>query len=530
MVSMPMDKSGAAFRWFLMFTTTLCGGLVMVVEVLGARVIGPFFGVSLFVWTALITVTLLSLSAGYAVGGYLADRKPAADWLYGIIAVSGVLVMLVPFLKPFVIQATVPLGLRSGALVSAVVLFAPALLLLGCVSPYVVRIATSEWQRLGRTVGVLYALSTIGSMAGTALAGYVVIAYMGVARAFQVCGALLILLGLIYFLLFRRRAASVLGMVLVVALAWPRDKELPAAVLADGTQVRLVDARDSYYGSVKVVDYIGAMAGIREMLIDGMVQGGVDRGNGQSIYEYPYLLEALPFAVKPDIRSGLVVGLGAGVLATRLEQRGVEVDAIDIDPMVLAMAEAHFNLRLKRPVMIQDARYVLAQDGHRFDLILMDAFSGDAIPSHLLSREALERVKARLAPDGILAMNLISGANNGSQVVSAVVRTLQTQFSHVASFPLFDVANPMAKGGNVVLIAANRDLREALNARVEQAHPLARDLVALGLRQGKLLGPAEAGPILTDDFNPLDVLDLDTHEMVRQGILETTPAAILLHG
>ena len=121
------------FRYFLMLTTTLCGGLVMVVEVLGARVIGPYFGVSLFVWTALITVTLLSLSAGYAIGGYWADCKPSPGWLYGIIAASGVLVILVPTLKPWVIQATVPMGLRAGALASAILLFAPALLLLGCV-------------------------------------------------------------------------------------------------------------------------------------------------------------------------------------------------------------------------------------------------------------------------------------------------------------------------------------------------------------------------------------------------------------
>ena len=86
----------SSFPYYLMFTTALCGGLVMVVEVLGARVIGPYFGVSLYVWTALITVTLLSLSAGYALGGYLSDKHPTAPWLYGLIIASGVLVMLVP--------------------------------------------------------------------------------------------------------------------------------------------------------------------------------------------------------------------------------------------------------------------------------------------------------------------------------------------------------------------------------------------------------------------------------------------------
>jgi spermidine synthase len=519
-----------AFRYFLMLTTTLCGGLVMVVEVLGARVIGPYFGVSLFVWTALITVTLLALSAGYAIGGHWADRKPSPDWLYGIIATSGVLVILVPMLKPWVIQATVPMGLRAGARGRASLRVGPARVRVGCVSPYVVRIATREWSRLGSTVGILYALSTIGSMLGTALAGYVIIAYVGVARAFHLCGALLMLLGLVYLLLFRRKAVAVIGMLSLSVLFWRPAEQLPTAVLPDGTQARLIASRDSYYGNIKVVDYSGTRASIRELLIDGMVQGGVDRNSGLSVYEYAYLLEALPMAVKPDARSALIVGLGAGVVADRLQRRDVDVEAIDIDPVVVQMAETHFNLRLKRPAVIEDARYFLAQDGRTYDIVIMDAFSGDATPSHLLSHEALARVKARLAPDGVVALNVISRNSADSLVVAAVVRTLHTQFSQVAFFPLFNTADPLAKGGNMVLIASNRTLDAAFSARVENVHPMARELIALGLRQGRLHGKTVAGPILSDDFNPLDLLDVEMHETVRKSILENTPTAILLHG
>ena len=518
------------FRYFLMFTTMLCGGLVMVVEVLGARVIGPYFGVSLFVWTALITVALLSLSAGYALGGYLADRRPEPEWLYGLITLSGLLVMLVPVMKPFVIQVTVPLGLRAGALVSATLLFAPSLLLLGCVSPYVVRIATSEWARLGRTVGVLYALSTVGSMIGTALAGYVIIAVIGVSGAFLVCGGLLVLLGLSYFLFFRRQLAALPGVAGLALLLWLPAAELPTAVTSDGTQVRLVEAHDGFYGSVKVVEYYGASVQTRELLIDGLIQGGIDQKTGASIYEYAYLLEALPLAVKPDTRSALIVGLGAGVLSKRLQDRGIDVEAIDIDPLVVQMAEKHFNLQMKRPVVIEDARYFLAQEGPRYDMIVMDAFTGDATPSHLLSREALERVKARLSPDGVVGMNIIGSTNHNSRFIAAVIRTLQTQFSDIAMFPLFDMQGGKETEGNLVLVAANRPLDAAFSAHPGMVHPLAKDLIALALRQGKKLPPQTTGLILTDDFNPLDVLDIELHENVRRNIMHTTPANILLHG
>src|SRR3972149_400313 len=119
-----------SFIAFLIATAALCGALVMVLEVLGSRVIGPFFGVSLFVWTSLITVTMVALAAGYAIGGRLSDRKSSPDWLYGIILLSGILVILIPALKGPVIQICLPLGLRWGSLISAFILFGPALFLL----------------------------------------------------------------------------------------------------------------------------------------------------------------------------------------------------------------------------------------------------------------------------------------------------------------------------------------------------------------------------------------------------------------
>ncbi|HSD60489.1 MAG TPA: fused MFS/spermidine synthase, partial [Burkholderiales bacterium] len=191
--------SPKGFIPYLVLTAFVCGGLVMVIEVLGSRVIGPFFGVSLFVWTALITVTLVALAAGYAAGGHLADRRSSPDWLYGIILLAGFAVLLVPLAKAPVLKACLPLGLRAGALTSAAALFGPSLFLLGCVSPYVVKIAARELQSLGRTVGGLYALSTVGSFVGTVATGFFLIAFLGVNHIFLLTGAALVALGAGYF-------------------------------------------------------------------------------------------------------------------------------------------------------------------------------------------------------------------------------------------------------------------------------------------------------------------------------------------
>ena len=120
---------------YLLLTAVVCGALIMVVEVLGSRVVGPFFGVSLFVWTSLIAVTLIALAAGYGLGGLLADRRGTPEYLYAIILVAGLLVLLIPVLKAPVLKLSIPLGLRLGAFTSTTLLFGPSLFLLGCVSP-----------------------------------------------------------------------------------------------------------------------------------------------------------------------------------------------------------------------------------------------------------------------------------------------------------------------------------------------------------------------------------------------------------
>ena len=524
------QQKGRGFASYLLFSAAVCGALVMVVQVLGSRMIGPYFGVSLFVWTALITVTLLSLATGYALGGRLADRHPTPDWLYGIIICAGVLVAVVPQLKMPVIEATTSLGLRGGALVSASILFAPALILLGCVSPFVVRIAAENLQHLGRTVGLFYAVSTGGSFVGTAVTGFYIIAYVGVSKAFYLCGLALCFLGVVYFVVFRTRywALAALAPFFVV---WASERALPSVYLPDGTRATLIDHGDSFYGNVKVVEYEGVAGKTREMMIDGLIQGGVDAATGQSIYEYAYLMQHLPLAAKPDLASALFIGLGPGAVVRAYQQLGILADVVDIDPLVVRMAEKHFGFKPQRPVIVADGRTVLRESGGRYDAILMDVFNGDITPGHLLSREAIEQVRHRLSPDGVFAINLIGSLAPDSRLLPAVVHTLRSQFSDVAAFPLFDVSSPELASGNMVILARNGSLEGALNMKSPiDIHPFAEQGVRSALAQGMRLFERPGALMLTDDYNPLDVFDAELHEGVRQTILKTTPIEILLHG
>jgi len=516
---------GLGLAAYLTATTMLCGALVMVIEVLGSRVIGPFFGVSLFVWTSLITVTLVALAAGYAVGGYCADRYPSADLLYVLLLAAGVLILTIPFLRQPVLNAVLPAGLRWGALAGSFALFGPPLFLLGCVSPYVIRLAARELHSLGRTVGGFYAASTAGSVVGTIATGFFLIAYLGVAGIFWLCGCLLVLLAAGYFALFRGKPQALA----LLLLGWPAypQAHLPGATMPGGTQVQVVHARDSFYGNLRVVEYAGERLRTRELVIDGLVQGGVDLANGLSVYEYPYLLEFLPLALRPQGRHCLVIGLGAGVVPRWYSAQGIATDVVDIDPAVARIARDYFAFAGE--VNVLDARAFLIHSTQHYDYVILDVFSGDTTPGHLLSIEAVRLVHARLVPGGVLAMNLIGNLDARSAMTMAVVDTLQAVFANVAVYPVY-LPGQSAGADNLVLLAYDGAARSADPKRFEAfpVHPMADRVVRHALRH-PIVPPVRPVPLLlTDDFNPLDSRDLWIKEQLRREILGTTHPDILI--
>ncbi len=511
---------------FLLLTVAITGGLVMVIEITGARIIAPYFGVGLFVWTSLISVTLLALAAGYWVGGVLADRRQSAPTLYALIGLAGLYVVLTPWLRTPVLTLCVPMGLRTGAFVSAAILFGPPLFLLGAVSPLAVRLASSKLENLGRTVGLLYAVSTAGSFFGSVISGFYLLANFGVSKTVAITGATLLGLSALYFLAFARRPViAVLAMVLplLVLLTPTRPVE---AKLSDGTIATVIDERDSFYGHVKVIDYRFGARGIRELTIDGLIQGGIDITTQLPVYEYFALMQHLPQQLRPGTRSALVIGLGSGVLPRSYALQGIQTEAIDIDPVVLELCRKHFGLPAELVVHLEDARTYLARPGTNYDLIVLDVFSGDTTPAHLLSVEAMRSLEARLNPGGLIAFNLIGSLQAPDATLPSIIATSRAVFKHALLYPLFQAPNTE---GNVVLVASNEVLAlSASNSFPGPLSPMVEAGVRTALANVMVVGDRFAGHmVLTDDFNPIDTRDQTARDAVRNDILKSTPSALL---
>ncbi|MDH3999569.1 MAG: fused MFS/spermidine synthase [Desulfuromonadales bacterium] len=498
----------------------------MVVEVLGSKVIGPFFGVSLFVWTSLIAVAMIALAAGYACGGFLSDRRGHADNLYGIIAIAGVAVLLIPLLTPPVLKLCIPLGLRVGAFVSSCLLFGPSLFLMGCISPYVIKIAAKELHNIGRTVGSFYAISTIGSVIGTVSTGFILIAFLGVKQIFFFVGVLLLALSAAYFVFFRKKYVALVVFAPLFFL-WPAEHGVDK-VMDNGTRVQLVESKESYYGSVKVVDYSFGPRHTRELLIDGLVNSGIDMTNGRSIYPYSYVLGHYSLLMNPQGKDGLVLGLGAGVIPTIMQKHGVTTDVLDIDPLIFDMAKEYFNFSNNGESHVGDARYYLLTTPKKYDYVILDVFSGEIMPAHLLSLESYQLINQVLVDDGILAFNLFGSLGSHGYMTASIIKTLQQVFDQVDIYPNFDPSD-LETSGNITVMAYNgpsKPIQHNIFTAIP-THPFVAETLNNLHRWRWSFPPEREAIILKDNYIPLEFYNAWLNEQTRKTIVETTDWDIL---
>jgi len=306
-----MSRIGAGIVVFI------SGAAILALEILGTRILGPFYGVSLYLWSALISVTLLALAAGYAAGGRWADRDPRASRLTPLLAGAGLWLVVIPWMRTPLLHLVEPLGLRAAVLVAATLLFAPPLTLLGMVSPFTVRLRTGTIGEVGRTAGDLFAISTVAGVLAALATGFWLIPVLGVAALTRIIAAFLLVAAAVAQ--FEGRitpgAASnerIIAPVLLLAatacggLAAIGDapgRERPAGLLAN---------RESSYGEIRVVEHDAK----RYLLIDGGIHSIVAPDTWWTYFAYVPVMDIPRFFFDTPGRA-LLVGLGGASVAKR---------------------------------------------------------------------------------------------------------------------------------------------------------------------------------------------------------------------
>jgi spermidine synthase len=477
-----------------------------------SRVIAPSFGNSVYVWGSLIGVFLAALSAGYYLGGIVADRRPSGAVFAGLVFLAGVLVFPIPLFAPRVLDAIVfaDYGPRIGPLAAVVALFFLPSLVMGMVSPFAVRLRARTVTTIGNVAGILYALSTLGSIAGTLLAAFVLIASMRVSTIIHLLGGLMMAMALVGWLA-ARRLRIVAGAALITALL----VSVPVLIGPAQGNPGQVFREDTVYHRISVTDEYG----IRYLRLDNYWQSGMELADPRrTVFPYSDYLH-LPLALRPHAARVLLVGLGGGTVPKRFHEDypKMRIEVVELDPAIVTVARRYFGVPAedaRMHIVAEDGRLFITRSADRYDVILLDAYLIDTIPFHLATREFFETAKRRLTPSGVLASNVI-GALDGprSAFFRAVYRTFASVFRTVYVFPVdwarYDGAESLR---NIIIIGTDQPaLPRAQFAAAAAAAAAALPITVEGFTRAAadqyiLPVPTSDVPVLTDDFAPVELL------------------------
>jgi spermidine synthase len=475
------------------------------VEFGASRLLAPYFGTSLYVWGVLIGLILVYLSAGYVIGGRLADRHPNADLLYQITAWAGLWIGVIPLVSYPILLASqqgfrdLSVGLVAGTLLAVVLLFAVPVTLLGCVSPFAIRLLLKDVATGGNTAGRVYALSTVGSILGTFLPVFWFIPTYGTRPTVEAFGLALVVISALA-LWPRRKLYAVF--VLAVILAWIF---LPAGIKPPEVG-RLLYEKESAYNYIQVVQ---SGTATELILNEGQAVHSVYDSSTNLTHGYwDYLLLADAFrpaqTAAPAPRSAAFLGLAAGTAARQYRLAfgdQVDITGVEIDPDILSVGHRYFHLDDARAhEVVADARYWLDTQAGHYDVVVLDAYRQPYIPFHLTTREFFQQVKAHLNAGGAIAVNVGRTATD-YRLVDALASTMAAVFPSV-----FLIDDPNYT--NTVVYASTDPIAVSdvtHNLELVSA-PLATDAASSALREGKLRVSPYHGQVYTDDLAPIEQL------------------------
>jgi spermidine synthase len=487
----------------LQLTVFVVGAALLGLEIIGSRVLAPYFGGSIFVWGSLISTFLAGLTIGYYTGGFLADRKPRLVPMAVLILVAGVLVVILPVVAPPVNRAIagVDFGARLNPLLATLCLFFLPSVFMGTVSPYAIKLAASSLATIGNTAGLIYAISTAGSILGALLTAFYLIQVIGVRSILYSIGMTLMALAML-LIIINRATRGRLGK---QAVAWG-----VLAILLGGlpavAAVNILYEKDSLYHHIIVTEDDN----MRTLRFDRLRQSALDlKDPDRMVFQYTRYLH-LAMAFHDDPRRALFIGLGGGSAPRRFQRDypTLLIDVAELDPEVVSVAKRYFlfeeNDRMK--VQAVDGRIFLQKTPHHYDMIFLDAYYADAIPFHLTTREFLKELKAKLTPTGIVVSNIIGTVRGpDSKLFRSILKTLETEFAQTYVFPVEEVSN-------IIVIATQGKDRlgkqEVMrrSRRLEDEHKVQLPIERFAHTYVLERIPRDDVPVLTDDYAPVDGL------------------------
>ncbi len=495
-------------RFFFYFISFLEGASVMTAELLGAKMMAPYFGSSLYVWASVLGITLSGLALGYFTGGWVSKNKNHEKNLYIILLASAVFLILMPLTSKEVMLHTSSFPFLISILLSSVVFLFPPVFFMGMVSPLMVQCCANgnsdSENHSGEAAGTVFAISTLGGIISTFLSGFYLIPEFGLTRPAVGMGCLLGLIPFVKLITAKKFFSLIFPFAMI--LSFNSAFQLPYG----SSDVRILYSDEGLLGQIIVADYPlyegnRPVVGFQRILfVNRSTQTVVIYKQGKK-EPFEYVNRIADKCIHAINKSpALVLGLGGGSVANVLVVKGYHVDAVELDERMADCAKNYFSLDEKVNVNIDDARhYVRFQTSSlkpQISVIVLDAFVGEVNPHHLFTKEFFSQVKALLSDTGTFFINgngFWSG--NAGKGMRSVCKTL------------------LASGFDVELLPTHEpeEYRNLLfvckKSKNENGALISKDVKPLDLSEDI---------ILTDEKPLLEILNAEANRRWREGCMK----------
>ena len=484
------------FFYLLQFQVFISGASIMALELLGSRLLAPYYGSTLFVWGSLIGITLTGLSAGYSWGGKKSDTEASYQTFSLLIFIAGSYALLTTLLSADILKMILVLkiGDMYGPLLSSAVFLLIPTFLLGAVTPFAIKLSAKSLQTIGQTAGNLYSLSTLGSIFGTFATTFMLVPILGVNVILYSISSILII-------------SSVIGItkqikfiaIILIAIS------IHSAVVVQPPVAGVVFEKDTLYHKILVHD--DSVNNIRTLILDNNFHSAMDLNNPERIvYEYTKFFHlGLLFVDEPN--NVLFIG-GGGFSAPKkffVDYPEMIVNVVEIDQEVVNVGSEFFAVpedeRLK--ISTNDGRIFLRNTNEKYNIIILDAYDKSYVPFHLMTREFNELVYEHLTEDGVFISNIITSIEgNSADLFLAEIKTMKSVFPNVYIYPV--VSDQQTVIQNVIVVAHKQEdsvTKFELLARQDNASV---ELVQAIENEYKKNINLESYKILDDNFAPVE--------------------------
>ena len=505
----------------------------MAIEIIAGRLIARYVGVSLYTWTSVIGVVLAGISFGNYIGGRIAGRFCSQRALSVLFILASIGCVFIPALNNLMGNLTLFLNLSFPvkiAMHAAIIFFLPSSIL-GMISPVVAKFALDQGFESGRTIGNIYAWSACGSIVGTFVTGFFLIAHIGTIAIIWTIAGFLGVVGLLYRI---KNVFSYIWLVAFIFLVFISFSPLGWAntiarnfFLIETPRENIIYEKDSQYSYIKVAQDENN-PDVYHFVIDSLIQTSMNIKQTAVLdyaNEYYQIFADIikHFSSKKNDISTLTLG-GGGYLFPRYLERywpTSHIEVVEIDQEITKAAIYAFALSKDSSIRINhmDARNYIEDLTRRkrsgenilpFDFIFCDVFSGGlAIPYHLTTYEFNEKIAQLLAPDGLYVVNLVDSSIFAQAVfLRTAINTMNKTFPYIYVISTSEEKKPEERGSighnTYVLIGSQKELD---TTRFESADFSGR---MLSVEELASLKNEPKDIILTDNYAPVDNLMLTT--------------------